>query len=796
MFFTRKTVSILLAGSALSLVGTQAAAQETSAPPAQNASTRENALDEIVVTAQKRTERLMDVPLSITSASGDQLANRGITETSQLSKLVPGFTYQESNYGTPILTIRGIGYFDGAFGAGPSVMTYLDQVPMPYVLMTRGATLDLERVEVLKGPQGTLFGQNSTGGAINYIAAKPTPELSAGARVSYGRFNAVDAEGFLSGPLSSTLRARLAVRGEFADGWQKSITRPDDRWGKKEFYNGRLLLDWTPSETLSFTLNLSGWQENSEIAATQLQQIAFAVPTPNPLNQFVYDALNAAPIRLDNARSADWTPGIGHKDNTFYMIALRGDWNISDEVTLTSITAYSRLKVSQPFDPDGMAFENFSTYSHPGLLTSFTQELRVAGTTDRLKWMVGGNFQRDIANESSAIRNEATNGVLPRQGTGGAGVVFVDTTAYLFNQQPTIWGVFGSVDYELTDQLTAQVSARYTEQTRQFEGCIRDNGPGTFGEPAALGFLGLSELFSGSPSVMGPDRCLTLNDTTTNPALLFKPVHVFNKLKENNVSWRASLNWKPDNDSLLYVYAAKGYKAGTFSTPPGVTASEFDPIGQESVMAYEAGAKHSFGRQVDISGAIYYYDYKDKQLVGVANIFPFGNLPKLVNIPKSRVWGAEFEVTARPIDRLRLQGGVSYVNSRVQEDPAIPIDAVTGATTTFVGEAFPNTPKWQMIGDAEYGIPISGTAQAFIGGSVVHRSKSNAQFSDRPEFTLPSYTTIDLRAGVEWEKWRAQIWGRNITNKYYWVNVLRLSDTINRIAAMPVTYGITLSYRF
>ena len=230
MHVKMKMGRLLIAGSALGILSGQAFAQ---GPATADGANRTAALDEIVVTAQKRSERLLDVPLSVTAASGEQLAKQGVTQTAQLTKLVPGFTYQESNYGTPIFTIRGVGFQDGSFGAGPTVTTYIDQVPLPYPLLTRGAALDLERVEVLKGPQGTLFGQNSTGGAINYIAAKPTSDLSAGMTVGYGRFNDVSAEGFVSGPITSTLRARVAVRGEFADGWQRSLTRPGDRFGKK-----------------------------------------------------------------------------------------------------------------------------------------------------------------------------------------------------------------------------------------------------------------------------------------------------------------------------------------------------------------------------------------------------------------------------------------------------------------------------------------------------------------------------------------------------------------------------------
>ncbi|WP_333605271.1 TonB-dependent receptor [Novosphingobium sp.] len=783
LFSKRSVIHILLAGSALGFTSAQAAAQDQAAS---NVSTGTAGGGEIIVTAQKRSERLLDVPLSVTAASGSQLLKQGISQTSQLTKVVPGFTYQESNYGTPVFTIRGVGFQDGSFGAGPTVTTYIDQVPLPYPILTRGAALDLERVEVLKGPQGTLFGQNSTGGAINYVAAKPTQDLSAGASVSYGRFNSVDAEGFISGPITSTLRARVAVRGEFADGWQQSVTRPNDRFGKKEFYNARLLLDWTPTDTLSFVLNVSGWQDNSEVQAGQFQQFAPLAPA-NPFTQFIYDALSTAPTTLRNAREADWTPGTGHQDNTFYLISLRGDWRISDAVTLTSVTAYSKLVAHSPFDPDGVAFTNFENVVRDALLTSFSQELRLAGTAGPLKWMLGGNYQRDIANQfPTVLVNDATNGVLPTP----TGPVYQDESTYIFNQQPTFKAVFGSLDYNITDQLTLQGSIRYTHHDRHFVGCIMDapvgpNGTGTVGQ----GFLGLSELLSGSPSTVGPDGCLTMNDTT------FKPEKVLKRLKENNVAWRVSLNWKPDPDTLLYASAVKGYKAGNFATAPGVLASEFDPIKQESIMSYEVGIKHSFDRVVDISAAAYYYDYKDKQLLGVANYPVFQNLPKLVNIPKSRVWGGEIEMTARPIEGLRIQAGVSYVNSRVQKDPAIPLDPY-GNVVTFVGEPFPNTPKWQIVSDAEYDFPVSATTKAFVGGSVSYRGKSNAAFGERPEFALPAYTLIDLRAGIEWDKWQAQIWGRNITNKYYWVNVSHILDTVARTAGMPVTYGVTLGYRF
>ena len=171
-----------------------------------------SALEEVVVTAQKRADNINDVPLSIATASGADLLKRGIDDPTQLEALVPGFSYQKSSYGVPVFSLRGVGFYDTTQGVTPAVAVYVDEIPLPYSAMTRGAALDVERVEGIKGPQGTLFGQNSTGGAINYIAAKPTDTFEYGTYLDYGRFDATSAAGFVSGALSDTVRARAAVR--------------------------------------------------------------------------------------------------------------------------------------------------------------------------------------------------------------------------------------------------------------------------------------------------------------------------------------------------------------------------------------------------------------------------------------------------------------------------------------------------------------------------------------------------------------------------------------------------------
>ena len=288
---------LLVASVSAVALQSPAFAQADTAPQAQ----QPVGLGDIVVTAQKREQAINDVPLSITAASGEKLASQGVANVADLVKIVPGFNYTESAFSTPVYTLRGIGFYDTSLAAKPTVSIYQDQVPIPFSIMTRGATLDLERVEVLKGPQGTLFGSNATGGAINYIAAKPTSTFRAGLDAGVDSFGQVSGGGFISGPISDTLTARVAVRTEQGGAWQRSYTR-DEKLGDRNFTTGRILLDFEPSDGVRFSLNLNGFIDKSDGQAGQLIGV---VPLGNPAR---LGPLATYPIAPHNNRDADWTP--------------------------------------------------------------------------------------------------------------------------------------------------------------------------------------------------------------------------------------------------------------------------------------------------------------------------------------------------------------------------------------------------------------------------------------------------------------------------------------------------------
>ena len=698
--------------------------------------------------------------------------------------MVPGFTFQQSNYGTPVFTIRGVGFYDTSIGGSPAVSVYVDEVPLPFSVMTRGVSLDLERLEALKGPQGTLFGQNSTGGAMNYIAAKPTSELKAGADIDYGRFNSLNLQGFVSGALASNLRARVVGRYESQDGWQRGYAPNDaiagktgnSRLGARDFLTGRLLLDWDPTDTLTLLFNANGWRDKSDTQAQRF--IGFSPVVPNPAPNPLYDPMfQFQPIPQGDARLAGWNPGTNYgRDDWFYQLSLRGDLKLGDWATLTSISAYSRYHENSLTDTDGTPHLNFDNEIRGGI-KSFYQELRIAGESGKVKWLVGGNYAKDNTSEIQINYLGTTNSI--------AGPFHWSAVAPNNYQDTRTLAAFGSLDYALTDQLTVQASARYTDQKRNFHGCLADSGNGELA--TAFGAL-----FGTSPV---PGGCITMAGALPTVTLLST---VRKDLDEDNLSWKFGLNWKPNNDVMLYANVAKGYKAGSFSVLPAVFDFQLDPVTQESLLSYEAGFKVAvLDRKLQLNGAVFYYDYSDKQVLGSVVVPPFGQLPKLVNIPKSRAVGAELEVVARPIDGLRISGGVTFVDSKVRSDPPNPTDPF-GNSVSFVGEAFPNTPKWQGVADAEYGFAVNDGLKAFLGSSVKARSGSYSLFGRSPFLRIDGYAVVDLRAGVEAAdgSWRAQVWGRNVGNKFYIQNAAHYADAITQIAAMPATYGVSLSFRY
>ena len=400
------------------------------------------ALEEIIVTANKRAESANDIGLSISAVSGDKLAEQKLVSLEEITAAVPGLVFANSQQNTPILTLRGVGFNESSLGVYPSVSLYVDEIPLPFPAMASHSSYDLERVEVLKGPQGVLFGQNSTGGAINFIAAKPTDELSYGGDISYGRFNKIETNAFVSAPLSDTVGARLSVQNVTADEWQKSETRPGDENGKEDYTAARLLLNFQPSETSEITVNLNGWRDKSD---PQAFQFVAASPKRFDLAPGKAAEVVAVPFTDEDPRAADWSEDFEPKgDKEFYQASVRGDFEISDSKTLTAIVAYSDYEQDQVHDGDGMTLIAADFEYNKGSIDSTFAEIRLAGDEENFRWVIGANYEDSQTKEDQLLRYVGNT-------SHRASALFINGSGSTMEQDIESYAVFANIDYELDD---------------------------------------------------------------------------------------------------------------------------------------------------------------------------------------------------------------------------------------------------------------------------------------------------------------------------------------------------------
>ncbi len=736
---------------------------------------------EIVVTAQRRSEALADVPMSITVLSGEQLREQGITSVQDLVKVTPGLSFVESGSSSPVYSIRGVGFFDTTLGNRPAVSVYLDEVPLPFSIMAPSASLDLERVEVLKGPQGMLFGQNATGGAINYIAAKPTKKLEAGFDVGIARFDTVQVEGFLSGPITETLRVRVAGRLERSDGWQRSYTRTATL-GRRNTVQGRILLDWSPRSTVRLTLNLNGLRDSGDTQAAQL--LAFVPSSARLASQI--PALATYPVAPPDSRSADWDPDYAFdKDNRFYQASLRTELDLGPDAMLMSIAAYSRFDIDQATDQDGTALNNVRTAAG-GYSDSVSQELRLSGTRGPLRWTLGGIYSRDRAVEDNRVdlRYSTSNfSTLPFGQLVG--------TLQTYRQIFATTAAFTSLDLTVARNFLVHGGLRWTSADLDYRGCARVGDTG--GGVAITGLYNSLRTPRGLPSLatISVGQCLMVDGN-------LDPGEARGSLDQRNLSFRVGLDWKPSEDVLVYGNLSRGYKGGSAPTINGLAIAQVVAARQESVLAYEIGAKVTLSdRRLFLTTAAFYYDYTDKQVRGRTLVEPalLGALETLVNVPKSRISGVEALLELRPTVGLNLSVGGTWLSSEVTS--AFSNYSIIGVQRDFRGNPFPYTPRVQIVADARYETAIATSLDAFVGGNVNYRSSTTAGFGSEPLLAIRSYALVDLRAGVAARdrRWRLQIYGRNIFNRYHWTNVAKFVDNVRRYAGSPAGYGATLSWR-
>lgn len=798
------TVScVAIAMAALPAVAHAQDQAEAAAPQAAEEDQSADAgVEDIVVTAQRRSESINKVPLSIQAFGGDTLTKAGVTDASGLSQLVPAFNFSRSSANTPIYTVRGIGFNTPNLSATSPVGIYVDEVAYAYPYMSNGPSYDIERVEVLKGPQGTLYGRNTTGGLVNFITAKPTKDFQAGLTAEVGNYETINFEGFVSGPLSDTLSIRVAGRWDTSGkGWQRNVNVPGERLGEKDRMGGRVTLLWEPTDRLKVTLGGSYWEDNSDTIA--VQAVAFNPDSP----PFAVPGL-AAQVRTNwKAGEASWGPSYAGKppykaDSSFWSASGRIDYELNDALTFTSLTGYSDVKRHDMNDVDGTTFEP-SEYLSDGRIRSFSQELRLTGDTGPVNWIVGGYYSRDkirddqvgYYRDSSILNTLAFVGLTipqtiytPAQIANG-----FNNFRNLSRQTSRSLSAFANADWALSDQFKISGGIRYSDDKLDFEGCSADYNNNT----APVWNTGVAAIVAArtgrpfsSPGI-GPNQCLTYKADFSGPAGL-----VSSQLKEDNVSGRLALTWTPNSRVLAYASVSRGYKSGAFPVVAANVVTQLVPAKQEKVTAYEAGVKLGlFDRLVQFNAAGFYYDYRDKQVFGEILDPIFVSLTRIVNVPKSEVYGAETDITISPTRELLFKFGASYTHTEVTEFTGFNR---FGQAQNFKGSAFPFTPKYQLNALVSYDLPINDTLAIQFGANGNYQSKTVGSLDEDPVFDVKAYTVVNANVTLhrQDDRWSVGLYARNLFNENYYTATDILTDTSIRVPGMARTYGLVASFKY
>ncbi|MFC7379160.1 TonB-dependent receptor [Brevundimonas sp. GCM10030266] len=696
----------------LALAALPAAAQTASEPQATQSAA---ALDDVVVTAQRRAQNSQDVGIALSVIGGEELDEKGVNVVNDIENVVPNLEV-DSQFGSgqPSFRIRGIGTREYSSNNSSTVGVYVDEVAHPYTITTQGAMFDIARMEVLRGPQGTLYGRNTTGGAVNIITNAPTADLRSGFTAEYGSYDRYKVEGYVSGQITEGLLGRLAAVTEQGGAWQyhrDTGERLGDR--DKTAIRGRLTWDATPDVTVDLA---------ATYAMDKSDGLGFRLRAPYTVNDgsITYPTDTAWRItgwQLSPEMAAVSGRALGSKpgrDNDGLDLAARIEADLG-WATLNSVTAYQTFSRSEYNDWDGTRFNESDVYFYNDL-DVLSQELRLSNEIGRLNWMVGAHYA-----------DESLDGGFYTQ-FRGANRELINTP---YDQSVQAMGIFTHNSFAVTDRLNIIAGLRWEQE----------------------------------------DRSLTTSGTRRLNVPVGPEVTYETDLSE--VTGRFGVEYALADDAMLYASVARGVKSGGFTTYNGTSATPFKP---EIVIAYETGFKSDlFDNTLRLNGSVFFYDYENQQIQGLEYDRESGRLGKITNVPKSEIYGGEIELSWMPIEGLTISQNFGYKEGEYTEyfaidgaatDAANPVDGPWDVIITNDRSGEPlQFPKYNYGGSVAYDWGMAG----FDWRAETNYMQRDAIYNAASSSVLPGYWlwNANFSMGPQDANWRVTLWGRNLFNTYY-----------------------------
>ncbi len=731
-----------------------------------------NVLDEIIVTARRREESLWSVPGSVSAFGERQLRDLQANDMRQVQYAVPNFHFQKSDSSNAAVYLRGIGQNDSLPFVEPGVGVYIDDV---YVARTQAAFVelfDIERVEVLRGPQGTLYGRNSPGGAVKLITRAPSDEFEAYAEVGAGNLAARIYNGRMSGPLSSDGRwkGKIAVSGIKRDGFSENavLGGTDGDTNTLSFRSG---LDFEPSDNLSLALRFEGKFERPDRSLTPIRKTGltlFEDPVGAPFSPRMYlpteEAFGSPYVVEGNANIL--------ADLTTHGASFKIRWQFSDDWYLESITAYRKLSWDFILDADSTPYPvlDIPVYEDAD---QFSTELRVAFERDSGLSFTGGVF---LFNDDDVVLAGFDDASASFE---FAGFFFplisvqVPSGGYGESDQRTrSMAVFADITFPLTDTTSLEIGARYTNDEKE----VTRRG----------------EFF------FDPTLSLSLDQPPFLEGIGFPGEHLQDEQDWNAVTPRAVLSYQPSDSVTVYGSVSRGFKSGGF---PGraFASTEFKPFDPETVWTYEAGIKGKGpDNRFSYSAAYFYNDYNDLQLNGFGQDPVTGQFVSLfTNAASAKIHGIEGVVSYRPNDRLSIDASVGYLNAEYEQ-----FETLVGGVLTDVSERrLPNAPELTGFLGVTYSDQLSADITGTVHVDIAYKGDHANESSDSPNLAVAAATYLNAFVAISAsdERWEVRLGGTNLTDKARAAqsfNTAEFSGVETAFMGAPRLYDIRLLLRF
>jgi iron complex outermembrane receptor protein len=712
-------------------------------------------IEEVVVTATRRDESQQTVPISITALSSETLAAARVEGVKDLGFVTPGLNMNgRSNVWIPY--IRGIGAQDTSGGQEASVSIYIDGVYMSSPHAGALSFNNVERVEVLKGPQGTLFGRNSTGGLINVITRDPGQKLEAFGKLGIGDYEAYNAQLYVGGPINDTVSADVALN--YAD--------QNEAYGRNLFTGRDIATDkdqgvrtkwiWEPDDSTKLTWT-ADWQQHDTGQGDNRALMPGSLGSDGTVHAGGFQDVN---MNFPSDGETDgWVKNYGT------MLKVQHSF---DSVDFVSISAYREIKQFNEFDNDGLPSSVVEAIQKENQTKTFTQEFQLLSGDDdsSFSWIVGAFYLDDKSGYEDPLGLNIRGDQVTGPGTGFLNVSFIDPI------KTTSIAAFAEGTYNLTDSARVTLGGRYTKDKKELGG-------------RSVVFVNGADVGLAADALSPYD----FDETWSEP------------------TYKLSFEYDVTDDAMLYASYNRGFRSGSFNTV-GVTGVPVDP---ELIDAYEIGLKSEWlDNRLRLNGAAFYYDFTDLQVV-----ISRGSSTDLLNAGKAEIKGLDLEMNASATDNLTLRAGLSYLDTEYTEfetgilcSTRLPDGhTVNTPPCSPKGNELVRSPEWTFNLGLMYRRPVDF---GFIGGSFDYKWTDDFFWEIDNRLVEPSYGL--LNGQLFWqtpdERWGVSVWGRNITDEEYsmfsvaqascgaacGVNPFGIGDQY--AAAAPRTWGVEVNFKF